>query len=93
MPKSTGPQLMFSCNQRFRLMESPGHVSRASVTFFQSLNYLFTAGCWLSLESSKVYKNPEPTIPVTNCYARRTGTSRETIRLKGGAHEETLRPC
>jgi hypothetical protein len=27
------------------------------------------------------------------CYARRTRTSRETIRLKGGAHEEMLRPC
>jgi hypothetical protein len=27
------------------------------------------------------------------CYARRTRTSRRTIRLKGGAHEETLRPC
>jgi hypothetical protein len=27
------------------------------------------------------------------CYARRTRTLRETIRLKGGAHEETLRPC
>jgi hypothetical protein len=27
------------------------------------------------------------------CYARRTRTSRGTIRLKGGAHEETLRPC
>jgi hypothetical protein len=27
------------------------------------------------------------------CYARRTRTSRGTIRLKGGAHEETLHPC
>jgi hypothetical protein len=27
------------------------------------------------------------------CYARRTKMSRGTIRLKGGAHKETLRPC
>jgi hypothetical protein len=27
------------------------------------------------------------------CYARRTRTSRGTIRLKGGAHKEMLRPC
>lgn len=56
---------MFSRNQVFHPMETPKYLTVLG-TSLASIGNLFTAGRWSSFESGKVYKNAEPTIPVTD---------------------------